>query len=140
MAAVWFALISHLEEHLAAKVAAKVSQGFARGETYPSVCPAIRLYRRGEPDLDIWIRPKGTLELIAELWVKNDDPDPKKANAALAALEETFQEALKLWPSRVMDELKLKITDAGFAGVSGDNENYRPHVMAIYGIRIKWVK
>ena len=138
--AMWFILLSHLEDFLAGILTAAVSQGFTRGENYPSVCPAIRLYRRGEPDLDVWSRPKGKLEIIAELWVKNDDPDPKVANQALAELEKAFQDALVLWPVQAGSDLKLKITDMNFSGVNGDNENYRPHAAAFYGLRINWAK
>lgn len=138
--ALWFVLISHLETYLAAKTGAAVSQGFARGETYPAICPAIRLYRRGEPDLDIWTRPKGTLEVTAEIWIKNEDPNPKKGNEALAVLEESARQALIAWAPQVAADLKIKIVDMSFAGVAGDGENYRPHAMAVYGLLIKWAK
>jgi|GEM_PF-6195872 len=138
--AFWFLVLSHLETYLAAKVAAAVGQGFSRGELVPSVVPAIRLYRRGEPDLDIWTRPNGTLEITMEIWAENQDPDPKKGNETLATLEEAVRQALITWPGQAMTDLKFKITDFKFAGINGDGENYRPRAMAIYGLIIKWAK
>lgn len=139
-AALWYLIISHMATYLGAKTGAAVSQGFARGEVYPSTCPAIRLYRRGEPDLDIWTRPKGTLELTIEVWVKNDDPDPKKGNEALATLEEAMRQALITWWPVAIADLGMKIVDMSYIGVAGDGENYRPHAMAVYGLQIKWAK
>lgn len=138
--AMWFVIMSHLETYLDSYTSATVSQGFARGETYPAVVPAVRLYRRGEPDLDIFTRAKGTLEITMEIWVGNDDASPKEGNEALAILEEEVRQALIKWYPQAMADLKIKITDISFSGIHGDSENYRPHAMATYGVRVKWAK
>ena len=139
MAATWFQIISHLEEYLSDNVEATVGQGFNRNETIPAP-PAVRIYRSAETELEIWMRPKGTLEITMEIWEGNDDQDPRTANEALANLEEAVQAALINWPAQAMSDMKIKITDVRFGGISGDGENYRPQVCAFYKLIVKWAK
>lgn len=139
MAAMWFHLISHLEDYLRAHIPAKVEQGYSQNELLPEP-PVVKVYRSREPDLDIWTRPKGGLLIALDIWENNDDPDPKVANQALANLEEKVQDVLKAWPTQAMVDLKMKITDVRFEDVSGDGENYRPQVAAFYKLRINWAK
>jgi hypothetical protein len=139
MAAMWFVLLSHLEDYLQAHVSSKVEQGYSQNELLPEP-PVVKVYRIREPDLDIWMRTKGTLIIALDIWENNDDPDPKVANEALATLEEQVQEALKTWPMQAMEDLKIKITDTKFDDVSGDGESYRPQVAAFYKLRINWAK
>lgn len=139
MAIAWFEILCHLEEYLRRKVSCRVEQGYSQDEVLPEP-PVIKLYRFREPELDIWIRPKGSLIIAMDIWQDNADPNPKVANAALAELEEAVQAALKTWPKQAEADLRLRITGIDFADISGDGEGYRPQVAAFYKLQIRWAK
>jgi hypothetical protein len=139
MAAMWFQILSHLESYLQEHVSeSDIQQGFSRNERIPKP-PAIRIYRVDEPDMDIWLRPKGSLTLTLEIWEGNDKQDPKAANQQLANREEEVQNALKVWVKKIESDLKLKVTKCHLSSL-GDGEQYRPQVAVFYRLTFDWAK
>ena len=139
MAAVWFQIISHLETALRDKIQdSDIQQGFSRNEKIPTP-PAIRIYRAEEPDIELQLRPKGSVVLTLEIWEGSSEQNAKAANLQIANREEEVQTFLKAWIKQAEADLKIKIPRFHLSAL-GDGEQHRPQVAVFYKLSFDWSK
>ena len=148
--AIWYEVIRDLRDHLRAlptpparhiEAGALVPQDMELTADANGLTGAIFLIRDREPDENIHKGGEGVAMILAENWIRCDDPDPITGYEALSKQEDAFKQALTKWVyERATANGTYDLINVEIDETLGDVDSNRPFIGSRTSIRVSWSK
>ena len=141
----WWEIIQSIVSHFKADDALSfvskenIKAGIPEGEEAPEECPAIRVCRGGESNLDLLSRGKGDVTILIFCWEESDSQEPEDAYRLLSAMERKVIDSLMAWLEIAPKELKAKLS-FDIPAIASDGDTFRPTVGSRITLVIKYYK